>query len=700
MHLNEHASKLLFAKSGIPVPRGVLVRPEDLADQTQPPVDLDPPWMLKVQVLAGGRGKEGGVVAVSSRNELTAAIRRLFALEINGRKPPFLRLESRVSIVRETYLSLSLHRNWACPVLTAARQGGVDIEAASAADPDNLLVQKINALAGPGEHHIRAAFFHLGLDKALWPSFSNLVHRLWTCFRSNGLLLAEVNPLAITSGQNWLALDGKVEVDDNHADLHPELKTLAHSEYFTPQELRARAAGLSYHSFAGRVGLMVNGAGLAMATMDLLNCSGLEPANFLDLGGGADHEAMDAAMDILLMDDQVQTVLINLFGGILSCEKVAASLKTALAGQAGRSKAKPVVVRLAGHGAEVGRGLLAKAGHENLHLTGNLAEAMAILKSLVPVGKVQELFSPRPLQPSRAERVAAVQDRPFVLDRTSQVLVQGLTGREGRRHARLMLEYGVRVVAGVTPFKGGQRILDLPVYSSVMQAARQHRIDASIIFVPAAAAADAILEATQAGVPWIVCITEGIPQMEMLRILEQLKGSTSRLIGPNTPGLIVPGEIKVGIMPGHVFSPGPVAVLSRSGTLTYEAVHRLSAAGIGQSVCIGVGGDPFVGMSLRECGDLVAADPRTQALLVLGEIGGQAEEELAEHLRGQGWIQPILAFIAGRTAPEGKRLGHAGAILESGQEGIQAKLERLQAAGAILCPDLDSIAPLTAGILA
>ncbi|PTN38701.1 succinate--CoA ligase subunit alpha [Desulfonatronum sp. SC1] len=710
MQLNEHDGKTLFEESGVPTPKGLLLFPDDLSEGrrlelTSRLVGIPSPWMLKAQVLSGGRGKQGGIVSLKSLEELFTNAETLFQMIVNDRKVPLLRIEQRADITREFYLSLTLHREWGCPVLTIGRRGGVDVEAIGAEDPENLLFQKINPFAGLLDHHIRTAFFHLGLDrdaaKAFWPGFQTLVCNLWNCFLRNGLLLAEINPLVLTGDDRWLALDGKVEVDDNLADQRPELRRYERDVYFSDQECRARQAGLSYHRFGGRVGLMVNGAGLAMATMDLLTFSGLEPANFLDLGGGAGQKAMDAAMAILLDDPQVKAVLINLFGGILSCEKVAAALKNALGG---RPPSKPVVVRLSGHGAEAGCALLEDVPGNTLHVTDDLSQALAMLKTLVPsrtpVAEGTGGRTPSSSFSSSGWTPVAVaeslrRNRPFGLNASSQVLVQGLTGREGQRHAALMLEYGTRVVAGVTPFKGGENVLGVPVYSSVAAAVSEHQVDVSIIFVPAVVAADAILEAAQAGVPWIVCITEGIPQMDMLRVLNQLNDSPSRLIGPNTPGLIVPGEIKVGIMPGHIFTPGPVAVLSRSGTLTYETVHRLSADGIGQSVCIGVGGDPYVGLGLTPSAELVIADPRTEAVLILGEIGGRAEEETAEHLRATGWDGPILAFIAGRTAPEGKRLGHAGAILEKGGGGIQAKLDRLQAAGSIICANLDDITRLT-----
>jgi succinyl-CoA synthetase alpha subunit len=287
------------------------------------------------------------------------------------------------------------------------------------------------------------------------------------------------------------------------------------------------------------------------------------------------------------------------------------------------------------------------------------------------------------------------------LSRSSRVLVQGITGKAAQLHVRLMQEYGTNVVAGVTPFKGGREVLGVPVYDSVRQACAAHAIDASIVFVPAPFAAEAILEAADNDVPWCVCITEHIPQADMLRVRETLRvtGSRTRLVGPNTPGLIVPGRTKIGIMPGYVYTPGPVAIFSRSGTLTYETASRLSAASIGQSVCVGIGGDPFIGLKYVDFLELVRDDPATGAVLVLGEIGGTAEEELARYVVETQFPKPVLAFIAGRTAPAGKRLGHAGAILEEGSGGIADKLAALRAAGIAVCPDLKSLPGLMARAL-
>jgi len=265
----------------------------------------------------------------------------------------------------------------------------------------------------------------------------------------------------------------------------------------------------------------------------------------------------------------------------------------------------------------------------------------------------------------------------------TRLVVQGITGREGEFHSRQMLAYGTHVVAGVRPGKGGQRVIDgaVPVFDTVADAVRETGANTGIIFVPAASAPDAILEQAHAGLGLIVCITERIPALDMLRVMPVLRERGVRLIGPNCPGLTSPGTAKVGIIPGSVHRTGSVGVVSRSGTLTYEVVQALTDAGIGQSTCIGIGGDPIIGTSHLDALRLFAEDPGTDAIVLIGEIGGSAEEEAAawaaEHLRGV----PMAAFIAGRTAPEGKRMGHAGAIISGGSGTAAAKVAALEAAG-------------------
>ena len=685
MLLNEHNSKLLFHTANIPVPEGQAVTASQL-DSFLPNFPL--PWFLKAQVLAGGRGKAGGILRVNRQEDFKPTAEKILGMTIKGHRVPLLRVEPATDIAREFYLSLTVSRDRKSLVLTAGRQGGVEIETLG---QDNLLVQEIGLPEGLRPRHIRAAFFHFELTRELYPAFASLLTNLFQAFLTNGLLLAEINPLVQTGDGSFLALDGKVEIDDNMVDLRPDLEKYNQPEHTAPEENRARAAGLSFVKLQGFVGLMVNGAGLAMATMDLLNFSDLPAANFLDLGGGADQKRMETAFDLLFGDESVRVIFINLYGGILSCEKVALAMKGALKGATPK---KPIVARLSGNSAEQGLAILRSLNADNLHLATEMGEAIDMLKKLRPADAPPSPFT-APLMPDAAPRQrrqpSLVEHKAFPFATDTPVLVQGITGKEGQLHTSLMQAYGTNIVAGVTPFKGGQEVLGVPVYSSVEAAVRRHKILVSIIFVPPGMAADAILEAADAGIPWIICITEGIPQQDMLAVLPQLKRTGTRLIGPNTPGLLVPGLTKIGILPADPFTSGPVAVLSRSGTLTYEVAARLSAAGLGQSLCIGVGGDPFIGSTFTDLFPMLRNHAETKAVVVLGEIGGRAEEDLAEYVSATNFTKPVVSFIAGRTAPPGRRLGHAGAILEKGGS-IDDKIEAMRQAGFTVCPDLDSIA--------
>jgi succinyl-CoA synthetase alpha subunit len=272
----------------------------------------------------------------------------------------------------------------------------------------------------------------------------------------------------------------------------------------------------------------------------------------------------------------------------------------------------------------------------------------------------------------------------ILIDKSSRVIVQGFTGGEGTFHAQQMIEYGTRVVGGVTPGKGGQKHLDLPVFNTVYEAVADTGANVSLIFVPAGFAADAIMEAAEAGIGLVVCITEGIPTRDMLAVYQYLKGTSTRLVGPNCPGVISPGKCKVGIMPGFIHKEGVVGVISRSGTLTYEAVGQLTAQGLGQSTCIGIGGDPVIGSTFTDLLKLFRDDPGTEAVALIGEIGGTAEETAAAYVK-EHFNKPVVAFIAGQTAPPGRRMGHAGAIISGGKGTASEKMAALQAAGITVC---------------
>ena len=548
MDIHEYQAKELLAGFGVQVARGGLAYSPEQAAYRAREIGGER-WVVKAQIHAGGRGKAGGVRLCRDEAEVEAAAEALLGKRLataqtgpRGKLVNRLYVEAASEVVSEFYLGLVLDRQSERIMVVASAAGGMEIEEISATRPETLIRISVDPAVGMQPFHAREIAFGLGLDSAHTAQAVETILGCYRAFRDLDATMVEINPLVTTADGVLLALDAKMSFDDNALFRRPRIAELRDKSQEDPRETKAMDRGLSYVGLEGNIGCIINGAGLAMATMDMIKHAGGEPANFLDIGGGATPERVAKAFNLVLSDAKVEAMLVNIFAGINRCDWVARGIVQALQKVEMRV---PLVVRLAGTHVEEGREILEferLSHHRRRQPRRGGGE-----------GRVR-------LAPDRAVAAPGGSGMSILLDETTGVIVQGFTGKIGSFHAQEMIQYGTRLLGGVTPGKGGTTHLGLPVFNSVRAAVAATGATASIVFVPPPFAADSIMEAADAGLELCVAITDGIPAQDMIRVKRYMRRYKREqrlcLIGPNCAGVISPGKALLGIMPGHIYKPG------------------------------------------------------------------------------------------------------------------------------------------------
>ena len=679
MLLIEADGKALLAEQGIAVPRGVLAAAPDVAE-----LPGEAPWIVKAQVPAGGRGKAGGVVRCESPEHVRHALQRLLGSRVKGHLVEACLIE-QAAAGEERYIAVMVDAAGYALRAIYSRGGGVEIEQSGSV---------FGRLCPPEAAAAAAALAALAADE---PSdhrrfIEATGRKLAALLLERELALAEINPLFISDAA-CMAGDAKVVVDLNAIDRQPRIAALiaARPGIYADADRKLRE-GFDYVELdpQGEIGLVTTGAGLSMMLIDELAARGGKPLNFCDIRTGqmrGSPARLMRVLDWIASRPSLRVVLVNIFAGITDLAEFATLLAAAIDGTP--SLHVPVVARLVGRGADDARRILAER-QPDMFVTEDLEDALGRVATTTaePFGsgvgaELQPATRGRPtLPPDSLGQREAGSCVLSTLSRTTPVIVQGITGRMGRTHAALMRAYGTNIVGGTSARADAAEAAGVPVFPDCAAAVAATGAVASVVMAPPAETLAAVQEALAAGIKLFVTVAEGVPLHDAMRIGQAAREADATWVGASTPGVAIPGEVKLGFLPDVALRPGPLAIMTKSGTLSYEVGYRLARLGIGQSIWVGVGGDPVKGVRFADLLPLFFADARTRGIILVGEVGGTEEEECADALRALGLRKPVYALIAGREAKEGVAMGHAGALVHGDSGTLATKTRRLTEAGA------------------
>jgi succinyl-CoA synthetase beta subunit len=691
--LIEADGKALLAEHGVTVPVGILITEAAVGDPrlNRPGASLpgEGPWMVKAQVPVGGRGKAGGVVRCASAREVAAAARRMLGSRLKGHQVATCLVEQAAE-GEERYLAVMVDAaSYGLRVMYSAR-GGVDIERSGSAQ-GRLCPPDAGAVA-------EALDVLLSGEPEAWRGHVAAVgRRLTEMLIERELALAEINPLFV-SDAGCIAGDAKLVVDLGAIERQPRIAAMieARPDIYADANRKLRE-GFDYVEIDpdGEIGLVTTGAGLSMMLIDELAARDMKPLNFCDIRTGQMRGSPARVMRVLewiTSRPSVRVVLVSVFAGITDLAEFGALLAAGMEQTAGLHV--PVVARLVGRGAPEARRILAER-QPSVFVTEDLEEALWRVGSVIGAAP-----SPQP-PPTKGGGVGSLLPLPLregggggglsALSRTTPAIIQGITGRMGRTHAALMRTYGTNIVGGTSTRPDVKEAAGVPVFATCRDAVRATGAVASVAMAPPMETLAAVEEALAAGIRLIVTVAEGIPLHDALKIGRAVRHAGATWIGGSTPGMAIPGEIKLGFLPDVCLRPGSFAIMSKSGTLSYECGYRLALAGLGQSIWVGVGGDEVKGVRFADLLPVFFADPRTQAIILVGEVGGSEEEECADALSRLGVRKPVYALIAGREAKEGVSMGHAGALVLGEMGSLASKTRRLQAAGARVFASIEQL---------